>query len=86
MSRDGAVYRKFIVERTDGSSAPGMKHHECDYFVLDLRHDPFSLPAIAAYAKACEDTHPALADDLRERYLPELKRRSWDKKLETLKK
>lgn len=63
MSR--GIYRKYIVERTDGSSGPGGKHEHCRYFVLDLAHDPFALPALRAYAKACEKTHPILATDLR---------------------
>ena len=58
------IYRKYKVERTDGSSEPGKKHEKCDYFVLDLVHDPFAKPAILAYAEACRATHPALADDL----------------------
>lgn len=58
------VYRKYKIERTDGSSAPGGKHAECAYFVLDLAHDDFALPALEAYAKACRKTHPALADDI----------------------
>lgn len=59
------VYGKFVVTRTDGSSEPGGKHAGCAYFVLDLEHDPFALPALHAYADACEATHPELAHDLR---------------------
>lgn len=58
-------YRKFKVERTDGTSAPGEKHEDCEYFVLDLFHDPHAIPALEAYRAACMTTHPALADDLR---------------------
>jgi hypothetical protein len=58
------IYGKFIVERTDGKSAPGKKHDGCDYFVLDLHHDPFALPAAIAYAEACRAEYPLLADDL----------------------
>lgn len=58
------IYRKFQIERTDGSSAPGGKHEHCSYYVLDLEHDDFALPALRAYAKACRKTHPALADDI----------------------
>jgi len=58
------VYEKFRVERTDGKSAPGEKHHGCAYFVLDLKHDEFALPALAVYAKACRAKHPELAADL----------------------
>lgn len=59
------LYHKFNVERTDGSSAPGGKHHGNDYFVLDLTADKFAIPALRAYANACANTYPALASDLR---------------------
>lgn len=59
------LYRKFDVRRTDGGSAPSMKHDGCRYFVLDLSCDKFAPPAIAAYANACEATRPQLAADLR---------------------
>lgn len=59
------LYNKFRVERTDGSSAPGGKHHGCDYFVLDLTHDPYAVAALLAYADACDAAYPQLASDLR---------------------
>jgi hypothetical protein len=62
--QERGIYRKFNVTRTDGSSEPGGKHAECSYFVLDLRHDPFAIPALQAYADACAETYPGLADDL----------------------
>ena len=58
------IYRKFNIERTDGSSAEGGKHHGCSYFVLDLSHDPFAIPALEAYAKACKESHPELSKDI----------------------
>jgi hypothetical protein len=61
------LYRKFAVLRTDGSSAKGQKHEDCDYLVLDWIHDPFAVPAARAYADACEATHPDLAADIRRR-------------------
>jgi len=61
------LYRKFTVERTNGSSGPGGKHEHCDYFVLDWAHDKFAVAATLAYAKACEAEYPDLARDLRER-------------------
>ena len=64
---DVGVYRKFKVERVDGSSEVGMKHQFCEYFVLDWQHDPFAVPAARAYADACESKYPALANDLRDR-------------------
>jgi hypothetical protein len=60
------LYGKYTIHRNDGTDAPGQKHEHCRYFVLDLNHDPSAKPAILAYAKACEKTHPVLAQDLRE--------------------
>lgn len=34
--KDRGLYVKFHVERTDGRSAQGEKHHGCQYFVLDV--------------------------------------------------
>ena len=62
------LYGKFRIERTDGSSAPGGKHHDCDYFVLDVTHDKHAKEALAAYADAAEATHPQLAADMRARW------------------
>lgn len=59
------VYHKFHVSRTDGKSAPGKKHEGCDYFVLDVNHDPFAKAALLAYAQACETEYPLLAYDCR---------------------
>lgn len=58
------LYRKFTVERTDGSSGPGGKHEHCHYYVLDLDHDPHAPAAIRAYADSCRAEYPALAADL----------------------
>jgi hypothetical protein len=66
MTKREGVYRKYKVTRTDGSSRKGKKHAECSYFVLDLEHDPFALPALEAYQKACKKTQPELARDLDE--------------------
>lgn len=63
------LYRKFVVERTDGSSRAGGKHEQCDYFVLDWVHDKYAVPAMQAYAKACQAEYPALAEDIRVRCL-----------------
>ncbi len=60
------LYRKFDVRRTDGSDASGGKHDGCNYFVLDVTHDPHSDAALLAYANSCEGEYPALADDLRD--------------------
>ena len=61
------LYQKFLVRRLDGRSRKGQKHHKCEYFCLDLMHDKFAVPALRAYAKACEKEYPALAEDLLDR-------------------
>jgi hypothetical protein len=58
------VYSKFRVSRTDGSHAPGGKHDGCQYFVLDLDHDPHAKAALDAYADSCRAEYPLLARDL----------------------
>lgn len=67
------LYAKFQVERTDGRSAPGEKHDGCEYFVLDLTHDPHAIPALKAYeASLRRDTGhdwTQLAHDLRMTWL-----------------
>lgn len=60
------MYNKYIVERVDGSSAKGRKHYSCNYWVLDMVHDPFARPAIAAYAEACKEDYPTLSKELKE--------------------
>lgn len=56
------VYRKYLVKRLRDKE---QKHRHCEFFVLDQMHDPFAIPALNAYANACEATHPELAADLR---------------------
>lgn len=62
--RTKGMYEKFRVERADGKSAPGEKHDGCEYFVLDVTHDPHALPALAAYAQSCRAEYPMLASDI----------------------
>ncbi len=64
MATPDGLYEKFEVTRTDGRSAPGEKHDGCEYFVLDLDHDPHALPALKAYEDSCRADYPALADDI----------------------
>ena len=59
------LVEKFFVERLDGSSKPGKRHHGCEYFVLDLAHDVYAPAALRAYADACSDAYPLLAADIR---------------------
>jgi hypothetical protein len=58
------LYEKWNVGRV---SDPHNKHAACEHFVLDLTHDPFSVPALRAYADACERLYPKLAADLRKK-------------------
>jgi len=62
------VYHKFNVSRTDGRDLPSGDRHGAEYFVLDVTHDEFAMPALAAYAAACRNDYPALADDMVRRY------------------
>jgi hypothetical protein len=61
------LYRKYNVTRVDGSSEPGGKHEHCDYFVLDLVHDPYAMAALQAYAIACRRDYPDLSASLENR-------------------
>lgn len=62
------MLNKFIVRRCDGADKYGQKHHDCDYFVLDVTHDQHAKAALRAYAMACRRTHPFLSADMVERY------------------
>lgn len=65
-NRSLGLYDKFRVTRTDGADGPGGSHVGCDYFVLDITHDPHAKAAILAYADSCEaDGYTVLAADLR---------------------
>lgn len=68
MTDSHGYYNKFTVARVDRSDGPGDKHDGCDYFVLDLTHDPAARRAVLAYADACEVQRPQLAAELRERW------------------
>jgi hypothetical protein len=55
------LYRKYNVTRlTD----PRGKHTDCEYFVLDWKHDPFTIPAMEAYSRACAGEYPELSASL----------------------
>ncbi len=62
--KERGLYEKFAVDRADGRSAPGEKHEGCEYFVLDLDHDPFAVHALRAYANLCRRKYPKLSADL----------------------
>ena len=61
------LYYKFDVIRTDERDKIGQKHYGCEYFVLDLTHDPHALSALRAYRESCKDEYPVLAFDLLEK-------------------
>lgn len=62
--RQRGLYNKYVITRTDGSTGFGKKHEKCEFFVLDLDHDPFAIPALEAYITACKGEYPELARDL----------------------
>ena len=59
---------KFHVRRADGTHRRGLKHHGCEYFVLDLTHDPDAWAAVLVYANAVRGSRPVLSGDLMEMY------------------
>lgn len=65
--RGRGLYAKYRVMRNDGSSEKGGRHEHCEYFVLDLSHDPHAIPALRAYAESCQMDFPFLARDLLEK-------------------
>lgn len=62
--REKGLYQKYHVQRVDGSDAPGGRHDGCEYFVLDVTHDPHARRALIAYANSCQHEFPQLADDI----------------------
>lgn len=62
--RTRGLYEKFHVERVDGKQE---KHADCDYFVLDVTHDPHAVVALEAYVESARrDGYNLLANDLDE--------------------
>lgn len=51
---------RVTVERVDGKP----KHVDCEYFVLDVTHDPVARDATQRYADIIRDDDPVLAADL----------------------
>ena len=64
MPKDGPIYGKFNVSRTDGRDQPGGDKEDAQYFVLDLTHDPYAREAMMFYAFKCVDEFPELAADI----------------------
>ena len=63
--KDRGLYKKYYVSRVDGRDKRGEKHYDCDYFVLDLFHDPHAVAALFAYIGSCQNEYPKLAEDLK---------------------
>jgi hypothetical protein len=62
---EGIIEKFFPPVRLDGTSAAGEKHDGCDYWILDLSHDRFALPALANYRYWVKlNGYDALAADL----------------------
>ena len=56
--------RKYVVNRVDD---PAGKHSECEYFVLDLTHDPIARLAAGTYAHTVREDNPELFRELSHR-------------------
>jgi len=67
-SEQQGLFNKFLVRRVDGQDQPGCKHYRCRYFVLDVDHDKWAASALGAYAIACREEAPKLAQDLAEKW------------------
>lgn len=62
MSKDGPLFKKYSIMRTDAMDLiEGDKHFKCSLFVLDVSHDKYAREALAYYAHVCYKTHPQLA-------------------------
>lgn len=55
------LYQKYMVCPLHD---PEYKHAHCKYFVLDLIHDPYSIPALRAYAKKAASSYLVLAQEI----------------------
>ena len=59
------LQQKYYVERIDERDRSGGDRADSKYFVLDYIHDPYSPPALEAYAQACEQDFPNLSAEIR---------------------
>lgn len=57
---DKGMFNKYEVKRIDGKS----DRENCQYFVLDLCHDPYAKPALQAYIDALPQEFELLKNDL----------------------
>ncbi len=59
------LQQKYYVDRIDGRDRAGGDRIDSKYFVLDYIHDPYSIPALEAYALACYEDFPNLSAEIR---------------------
>lgn len=72
--KERGLYGKYQIRRVDGSTDKGKKHEKCDYFVLDVTHDPHAAPALFSYAASAKaDGYEQLAADLYAKIQPYIK-------------
>ena len=69
--KDRGLYGKYEVKRIGDYAR---KHEQCWYFVLDPTHDKYAAQALMAYAMACKEEYPLLANDLFDLALPDVDR------------
>ena len=58
------LQQKYYVERIDARDRAGGDRVDSKYFVLDYVNDPYSLPALEAYAQACSKDFPNLSQEI----------------------
>lgn len=58
------ILPKYRVERLNDLAG---KHDKCEYFVLDVVHDPHARAAMTAYAASCRGEYQKLAAELDQR-------------------
>ena len=58
------LQQKYYVDRIDGRDRAGGDRVDSKYFVLDYVHDPYSIPALEAYAFACHKELPNLSQEI----------------------
>lgn len=58
------LINKYCVTREDGRDVEGEKHDECQYFVLDLTHDPVARDCAVRYSRHIRRDDPELAQEL----------------------
>lgn len=61
-------HNKFRVARIDGEHKAGKKHDGCEYFVLDLTHDPHAVATVMLYGQHVYFRRPGLYRDIVARY------------------